>query len=76
MKLVLGPLKVYTPIEGLRYSIKIDHAGYLLMVKKFITGGGRVKMERPVTLFTGQWADLPLGKLAKKASSWGYDGES
>lgn len=29
---------------------------------------------RPVTLFTGQWADLPLEVLAKKAASWGYDG--
>jgi sugar phosphate isomerase/epimerase len=31
-------------------------------------------MARPVTLFTGQWADLPLTELAKKASEWGYDG--
>jgi len=31
-------------------------------------------MARKVTLFTGQWADLPLEELAKKASSWGYDG--
>ncbi len=31
-------------------------------------------MGRPVTLFTGQWADLPLEKLAPKAASWGYDG--
>jgi len=31
-------------------------------------------MTRPVTLFTGQWADLPLESLAKKASEWGYDG--
>ncbi|MFC1738254.1 sugar phosphate isomerase/epimerase family protein [Planctomycetota bacterium] len=31
-------------------------------------------MARPVTLFTGQWADLPLKDLAKKASNWGYDG--
>ncbi|MCY4170520.1 MAG: sugar phosphate isomerase/epimerase [Bacteroidetes bacterium] len=31
-------------------------------------------MARPVTLFTGQWADLTLEDLAKKASSWGYDG--
>jgi sugar phosphate isomerase/epimerase len=31
-------------------------------------------MPRPVTLFTGQWADLPLEVLAKKAQSWGYDG--
>jgi len=31
-------------------------------------------MARSVTLFTGQWADLPLEVLAEKASSWGYDG--
>jgi len=31
-------------------------------------------MARPVTLFTGQWADLPLEKLAEKAAAWGYDG--
>ncbi len=31
-------------------------------------------MARPVTLFTGQWADLPLEVLAEKAASWGYDG--
>lgn len=31
-------------------------------------------MARPVTLFTGQWADLTLETLAKKAASWGYDG--
>ncbi len=31
-------------------------------------------MGRPVTLFTGQWADLPLEELAKKTADWGYDG--
>ena len=31
-------------------------------------------MKRPVTLFTGQWADLPLEILCEKASSFGYDG--
>lgn len=31
-------------------------------------------MARPVTLFTGQWADLPLKELAKKAAGFGYDG--
>ena len=31
-------------------------------------------MARPVTLFTGQWADLPLETIAQKASQWGYDG--
>src|SRR5690349_19190999 len=31
-------------------------------------------MARPVTLFTGQWADLTLDTVAQKAASWGYDG--
>ena len=29
---------------------------------------------RPITLFTGQWADLPLKTMAAKAASWGYEG--
>ncbi len=31
-------------------------------------------MARPVTLFTGQWADLPLSELAPLAKEMGYDG--
>lgn len=31
-------------------------------------------MTRSVTLFTGQWADLPLKELAPLAKSMGYDG--
>jgi sugar phosphate isomerase/epimerase len=31
-------------------------------------------MPRPVTLFTGQWADLPLETLAQQASRLGYEG--
>ena len=31
-------------------------------------------MGRPVTLFTGQWADLPFETAAAKAKSFGYDG--
>ena len=31
-------------------------------------------MPRPVTLFTGQFADLPLAELAPLAKEWGYDG--
>jgi sugar phosphate isomerase/epimerase len=31
-------------------------------------------MPRPVTLFTGQWADLPLHELAPLAKKMGYDG--
>jgi sugar phosphate isomerase/epimerase len=31
-------------------------------------------MPRPVTLFTGQWADLPFEQVAAKAGEWGFDG--
>ncbi len=31
-------------------------------------------MSRMITLFTGQWADLPLDALAAKAQAWGYEG--
>jgi sugar phosphate isomerase/epimerase len=31
-------------------------------------------MARPVTLFTGQWADLSLEELAAKAAGWGFNG--
>lgn len=31
-------------------------------------------MPRPVTLFTGQWADLPFEKMCEKVKSFGYDG--
>jgi len=31
-------------------------------------------MSRPVTLFTGQWADLPFEEVAAKAGEWGFDG--
>ncbi|PDQ35797.1 MAG: AP endonuclease [Candidatus Lumbricidophila eiseniae] len=31
-------------------------------------------MPRPITLFTGQWADLPFEEVARLAAGWGYDG--
>ena len=31
-------------------------------------------MARPCTLFTGQWADLPLTDLASRCADWGFDG--
>jgi sugar phosphate isomerase/epimerase len=31
-------------------------------------------MARPVTLFTGQWADLPIETMCQKAKNFGYDG--
>ena len=31
-------------------------------------------MARPITLFTGQWADLPFEEVARLAAGWGYQG--
>ncbi|WP_100444014.1 sugar phosphate isomerase/epimerase family protein [Glycomyces xiaoerkulensis] len=31
-------------------------------------------MPRPITLFTGQWADMPFEELCRRAAEWGYDG--
>ena len=31
-------------------------------------------MTRPITLFTGQWADLPFEEVARLAAGWGYEG--
>ena len=31
-------------------------------------------MSRPVTLFSGQWADMPFEKFCEKAKLFGYDG--
>jgi sugar phosphate isomerase/epimerase len=31
-------------------------------------------MARPVTMFTGQWADLPLEELCRKFKGYGFDG--
>jgi hypothetical protein len=31
-------------------------------------------MSRAFTLFTGQWADLPLEEVCRLAHQWGYDG--
>ena len=31
-------------------------------------------MTRPITLFTGQWADLPFTEVCRLAGEWGYDG--
>ena len=31
-------------------------------------------MARPVTIFTGQWADLPLEEMCQTAQKMGYEG--
>lgn len=32
------------------------------------------RLPRPITLFTGQWTDLPFEEVAGLAADWGYDG--
>src|SRR5215208_4820879 len=41
---------------------------------KEATGKANPAQPRPVTLFTGQWADLPFEEVCRLASDWGYDG--
>ena len=31
-------------------------------------------MTRPISMYTGQWADMPLETLLQKMSEWGFDG--
>jgi sugar phosphate isomerase/epimerase len=31
-------------------------------------------MNNPITLFTGQWADLPFETMCEKAKAFGYQG--
>jgi sugar phosphate isomerase/epimerase len=38
------------------------------------TGKAEPAQPRPVTLFTGQWADLPFEEVCRLAGEWGYDG--
>ena len=38
------------------------------------TDRGARTMTRPITLFTGQWADLPFEEVCRLAADWGYDG--
>lgn len=43
-------------------------------IRSSTPSGSRVSGRRPITLCTGQWADMPLAQLASKAAAWGYDG--
>jgi sugar phosphate isomerase/epimerase len=47
-----------------------DNTGEL----KEATGKAVPAQPRPVTLFTGQWADLPFEEMCRLAAAWGYDG--
>ncbi len=42
--------------------------------KEPATSSGRPGGTRPVTLFTGQWADLPFEEVCRLAAEWGFDG--
>lgn len=51
-----------------------DHSGTGGHLMGEPPGGDLALMRRPVTLFTGQWADLPLERVCELVSGWGYDG--
>ena len=51
-------------------SPRVDHPPQL----RLRTLKEQEHMSRPVTLFTGQWADMPAEELAAKAGRWGFDG--
>jgi sugar phosphate isomerase/epimerase len=42
------------------------------VIKNLIEGG--ILMSKPVTIFTGQWADLPFEEVCQKMSAMGYEG--
>jgi sugar phosphate isomerase/epimerase len=45
-----------------------------MQAQVYVCDGGNREMARPVTLFTGQWADLSFDEICAKAKSFGYDG--
>src|SRR2546428_1309852 len=49
---------------------RVRHAG----LSRRLESGRREGVSRPLTLFTGQWADLPLTELAPLVKAIGYDG--
>jgi sugar phosphate isomerase/epimerase len=51
----------------------ISCAAFISLLKKYEILRHR-NMSRTVTLFTGQWADLPFEIVCQKAKSFGYDG--
>src|SRR5262249_29228903 len=50
------------------------HAMTLPHVSSRVRPDEEEPMARPITLFTGQWADLPLETLAEKVGGWDFDG--
>ena len=66
-------LDVIVTDDGLEDDVAREYraAGVRLEI---VNPRGELTMARPVTLFTGQWADLPLDELAAKCGEWGFDG--
>ena len=59
-------------VRGVRFIEKCVESSRkgAVWVKSWIDQGGAI-MARPVTLFTGQWADLPFEEVCKKAERLG-----
>src|SRR5882724_2140899 len=56
------------------YFHGLNHALDLTVLLGKIARPKIIFMSRPVTLFTGQWADLPLAELLPLGKKMGYDG--
>ena len=68
-----------TPLLVRKRAVSADDIGHPAASPTSLDRGiwhriGLKPVSRPVTLFTGQWADLPLEDLAAKCGAWGFDG--
>ncbi len=71
---ILPPRDKRTPTRTLRRAESRGTMTGYTAANRFSSGESEFGMGRPLTLFTGQWADLPLEDLARKAADFGYDG--
>jgi sugar phosphate isomerase/epimerase len=46
----------------------------MTLTARYIPGKENEAMSRPITIVTGQWGDIPLEKLARMMSEFGYEG--
>ena len=49
-------------------------AVFVHLIILYLSRCSETSMARPVTLFTGQWADLPIEEMARMTADFGYDG--
>lgn len=60
--------------DTMKFRARRPWAELLLSGHGATNGAENCRMRRLITLFTGQWADLSLDDLARKAADFGYQG--